>query len=195
MQLEFRALSSETWRAFEKLFGARGACGGCWCMAWRIGKNDKWEDVKGEPAHRRMRALVRQGKALGVLAFDGDEPVGWCTFGPRADFPRLDRARTLACDDADRVWSLPCFFIKRGYRGQGVASALLGHVLGLLQRRGVRLVEAYPAKPPRDGKPLPAAFAWMGPKAMFDAFGFELVGDPAASKQRMRLALRRRGAL
>ena len=26
----------DTWRDLETLFGEKGACGGCWCMAWRV---------------------------------------------------------------------------------------------------------------------------------------------------------------
>ncbi|MSR52883.1 MAG: hypothetical protein EXS09_06285 [Gemmataceae bacterium] len=28
-------LTPDRWDDFEKLFGERGACGGCWCTAWR----------------------------------------------------------------------------------------------------------------------------------------------------------------
>ena len=110
------------WPALETLFGPRGACGGCWCMYWRLEKGERWDDLQGAPAKRRMKALVAAGKARGAIAFAGKEPVGWIAYGPRQDFPRLDRARTLACEDAGDVWSLPCFFIKAGWRDQGVAA-------------------------------------------------------------------------
>jgi hypothetical protein len=32
-----------------------------------------------------------------------------CTFGKRTDFPRLNRARTLKCDDSETVCSIPDF--------------------------------------------------------------------------------------
>ncbi len=128
-KLIVRDLSPALWPALEELFGPRGACGGCWCMHWRLEKGERWDDLKGLPAKRRMKALVAAGKAQGAIAFAGKEPVGWIAFGPRRDFPRLDRARTLACEDADAVWSLPCFFIKAGWRDQGVAGALLAHAL------------------------------------------------------------------
>lgn len=81
--------------------------------------------------------------ALGVLAFTGGEPVGWRAYRPRADFPKLDRARTLTCDDAERVWSIPCFFVKNGWRGQGVATALLKHALKSLCHEGAEIAEGY----------------------------------------------------
>jgi GNAT superfamily N-acetyltransferase len=185
-------LTPDLWPELEALFGSNGACGGCWCMSWRVEKGERWDDLKGPPARRRMKALVLAGKAHGVLAFDGEEPVGWCAYGPRRDFARLDRAPSLACDDAGEVWSLPCFFVRRGWRGRGVATALLAGALRVLRERGARIAEAYPPKPPRSGAPLPAAFAWTGPRSLFDAAGFAVVGNREGGKQRVRKKLRAR---
>src|SRR5262249_3539120 len=112
-------LTPHRWPALERLFGPNGACGGCWCMYWRIRAGERYEEVKGAPAKRRFKSLVRKGKAHGLLAFVGDEPVGWCAFERRIELPRLDRAPSLRVDDANQVWSLPCFFIKAGWRGKG----------------------------------------------------------------------------
>ena len=103
-------------------------------MYWRLEKGERWDDLKGAPAKRRMRQLVGAGKARGAIAFAGKEPVGWIAYGPRQDFPRLERARSLLCDDSEQVWSLPCFFIKAGWRDRGVATALLKHALRSLRR-------------------------------------------------------------
>jgi GNAT superfamily N-acetyltransferase len=184
-KLAVRDLVPALWPALELLFGPRGACGGCWCMHWRIEKGERWEDLKGAPAKRRMKALVAAGKAQGAIAFAGEEPVGWVAFGPRRDFPRLDRARTLACDDADRVWSLPCFFIKAGWRGRGVAGALLRHALRSLRRQGAKIAESYPVNL-KPGQRLPNAFAWTGTRSLFAEAGFELAGPATTSKVRMR---------
>lgn len=179
-------LTPARWADFERLFGENGACGGCWCMWWRIEKGEKWPQVKGPAAKRRMKKLVTSGQAQGVLAYAGEEPVGWCSYGPRKDYPRLDRARTLACDDAERVWSIPCFFVKSGWRGRGVATALLKHAVGALAKHGAPLAEGYPVKPSRAGSAIPAAFAWTGTRALFEACGFEAVGAADRAKQRFR---------
>ncbi|MCA9519283.1 MAG: GNAT family N-acetyltransferase, partial [Myxococcales bacterium] len=97
--------------AVEALFGPRGACGGCWCMYWRVPGGKGWRALQGAPAKAALTELIAGGEARGALAFAGDTPVGWVTYGPRLDFRRLERARTLRCDDAERVWSVPCFFI------------------------------------------------------------------------------------
>jgi hypothetical protein len=36
IELEVHPLTPERWADFERLFGPRGAYGGCWCMYWRI---------------------------------------------------------------------------------------------------------------------------------------------------------------
>ncbi|MBM3267493.1 MAG: GNAT family N-acetyltransferase [Candidatus Sericytochromatia bacterium] len=179
-------LTPERWPDLEKLFGAKGACGGCWCQSWRVGKGERWDAIKGDEARRRMEYMVKSGIAHGILAYESTEPIGWCAFDRRRDFLKLDRAPSLACDDADAVWSLPCFFVRRDRQGRGVASALLAHALEALRAHGASIAEGYPAKPAKDGKPLPAAFAWTGTRSLFERAGFELVGNPDGGKQRMR---------
>ena len=39
MKLTVRSLTPDLWPALEDLFGKNGACGGCWCMYWRIGSS------------------------------------------------------------------------------------------------------------------------------------------------------------
>ena len=185
MAITCKQLTPERWPAFEELFGANGACGGCWCMYWRTQKGERWDELKGARAKRRMKGFVASGEALGVLAFDGGKPVGWASIGPRRDYPKLDRAPSFACDDAVAVWSIPCFFVRSGQRGKGVARALLAAAESLARSRRARLLEGYPVRPKSDG-PYPAAFAWTGTRSLFDAAGFELAGNEDGGKQRMR---------
>ncbi|HOX47116.1 MAG TPA: GNAT family N-acetyltransferase [Myxococcota bacterium] len=188
-KLTTRELTPARWPDLERLFGQNGACGGCWCQWWRLERGERWAEVKGACARARLREQVRSGRAHGVLAYLGGEPVGWCSFDRRVDYPRLDRAPSLRCEDAERVWSIPCFFVKPGLRGRGVATALLERALRALERRRARLVEAYPVRPTRAGSAIPAAFAWTGTESLFLKAGFHPVGPRKAGKQRLRKAL------
>ena len=182
------------WPAIEALFGDSGACGGCWCMWWRVPRGGAlWEKTKGAPARRAFRRLVAAGEAKGMLAFAGDEPVGWCAIGPRSDFPRVERVRALAGAGADGVWSINCFFIARGWRGRGAARALLAAAVRACARHGASVVEGYPVKPSPGGRPQPGAFVWTGPLNIFEERGFRAVreGDQA-SKTLVRLRVRAR---
>src|SRR5437660_786186 len=129
MKITTKELSPDLWPALEKLFGHNGACGGCWCQAWKVAKGERWDDVKGELAKTRLQSGVVDRTTKGVLAFVDSAPVGWCNFGPRLTYPRLQRARTLKCSDAEHVWSVTCFYVARGFREQGVATLLLDHAL------------------------------------------------------------------
>ena len=179
------------WPALEALFGPNGACAGCWCMFWRLEQGERFDDVKGPTAKRRFRALVEAGAAHGVLAFVGDEPVGWCAFERRPQLARLDRAPSLRVVDAERVWSLPCFFVRSGFRGQGVAQALLAAAERALRAHGAEIAEGYPSKPPgAPGGKAPAAFVYTGVPRMFEAAGFTLAEARPKGKQRYRKTLR-----
>ena len=186
-KLTTRELTADLWPDLEALFGSIVACGGCWCMFWRQERGEDWSEIKGAVNKRRFRTLVKDGQAHGVLAYINGVPVGWAAFDRRRELAKLDRAPSLACDDADRVWSLPCFFVKAGHRRQGVASALITAAVAAVRRRRGAVVEAYPVRPGTFGKSIPAAFAYTGTIPMFEAAGFQPVGERDRGKQRMRL--------
>lgn len=191
MRLEVKPLTPSSWSDLEQLFGPKGACAGCWCMFWRLEEGERFDDVKGAKAKRRFRALVEAGKALGALAYADGVPVGWVAYGPRRDFAKLDRAPSLPCDNADAVWSVPCFFIKAGFRGQGVATALLRHAVDAADPQRAKVLEGYPVKV-ASGARSPAAFAYTGTVRLFEKQGFSVVQPRATGKQRMRRPLGRR---
>lgn len=186
MKIETKELRPDMWKDLQILFGSNGACGGCWCMSWRTQKGEKWEDIKGQVAKKRFKDLVESGKAHGVLAYHQGVPVGWCSFGSRQEFSKLDRAPSLKCDDAEQVWSIPCFFIHKDYRLQGVGTLLLNHALKILKKKKVKIAEGYPVKAYNYGKSIPPAFAWTGTGSMFKKAGFKIVGNKNGGKQRVR---------
>ena len=190
MKISIKELNPTLWRDLEELFGEKGACGGCWCMYCRIGKGEKWADVRGAEAKRRLKAMVQNRTVRGLIAYTGNEPIGWCTFGKRTDFSRLNRAPSLKCDDAESVYSIPCFYIKNSYRRKGIATELLRAAVALLKAEGQTILEGYPVKPTKPGnKNIPGAFAWTGTIPLFEKQGFTLAGNPFTSKQRYRKLL------
>jgi GNAT superfamily N-acetyltransferase len=189
MKLSVRELKPALWPDLEQLFGEKGACGGCWCMFWRQKKGHDWAKRKGADNRRLFKELVVSGKAHGGLAYADGEPVGWVSFDRRVDYEKLDRAPSLKCEDAEKVWSIPCFYIRAGFRGQGVATALLAFAVSRLKKSGARIVEGYPVKARKSDGKIPAAFAWTGTVPLFESAKFKLVGDREAGKQRMRRSL------
>ena len=183
-------LTPTLWPMVEGLFGPRGACAGCWCMWWRVERGGAlWEKTRGAPAKRAFKKLVTAGRAHGVLAFIGEQPVGWCAFGPREDFPRVASVRAYKqTENPPGLWSINCFYIDKDHRGQGVARALLAAALAACKRHGARVVEGYPVD---SASRASAAFAWTGPRSIFDQRGFRAVPTPPTAKPLVRLTLRR----
>lgn len=183
MKLSFEPLTTRHWPAFESLFGEKGACGGCWCMLWRL---PRWqfEQQKGAGNRAAMQGLVADGVEPGILAFDGERAVGWCALAPRADYPALQRSRVMRSIDDQPVWGVACLFIDRAYRGQGVATELLRAAAGFARSRGARILEGYPVDP--RGRKLAAAFAWTGVPTAFERAGFEEVARGSPTRPLMR---------
>ncbi len=172
-----RALKASDWGYIEKLFGTRGACGGCWCMFWRVSKGgSNWDEVKGEGNRRAFKALLEAGEVQGVLAFDGDAPLAWLSIGPKQDFSYFERSRvfkTLA--SPENTWAITCFYILPGYRGRGVAGRLLMGAKEVARASGAKWLEGYPTEPRDKDKPIPAAFAHTGVPRIFEIAGFDQV--------------------
>lgn len=166
---QFKPLTSETWEDFEKLFGPRGACGGCWCMTWRLHKSD-YEQSKGEGNKKAIRKLVTQQEPLGILAYSAGEPTGWCAVAPREKFVRLQKSRALKPLDHQPVWSVSCLFIAKPFRRMGLSVPLLKEAVRYASKYGATIVEAYPLDPKKSA--LPDVFAWTGILSGFLRAGF-----------------------
>ena len=142
MSLEIRPATREGWPALENLFGRAGASNGCWCMYWRIGP--RYRDRPRADNREDLRQLTASERPPGLLAFDGDLAVGWCELASRADLDWLGHSRFLGPVDDLPVWSVPCFYVRRTHRGQGVMDALIEASVPVAARAGAPALEAYP---------------------------------------------------
>jgi GNAT superfamily N-acetyltransferase len=183
LKLSFHPLTPARWPDVEKLFGERGACGGCWCMAWRLRRAD-YEAGKGTGNKSAFQDLVAGNGRPGVLAYADGEPIGWCAVAPREAYVALGRSRVLAPVDDHPVWSITCLFIARPYRRQGVSVRLLEAAVQFARHRGARVVEGYPIEPYTTN--VPAAFAWTGPVSAFRQAGFTEVLRRSKARPIMR---------
>jgi GNAT superfamily N-acetyltransferase len=181
MKLTIRPLTAEAWSALEDLFGAAGASNGCWCMYWRIG-----------PAYRRrpreqnkaaLRAVTKRGPPPGLLAFDGDLAVGWCQVTPRAALPWLERTRLVGRVDDVPVWSISCFYVRRGYRQRGITSALIAAALQVAKRAQAPALEAYPVD---TAAPKSTSNLFTGTASTFRRAGFRTVARGPHARLIMR---------
>lgn len=196
-RLTVRPLRPDDWHEVETLFGNNGACGGCWCMWWRLERGGKlWEANKGEPNHRALRRLVKAGVVHAALAFAGREPVGWCSIGPRRDFPKLARSKAMDSGAPPDAWVVTCLFIRAGWRGRGVATALLRSSVDIARDQGAKLIEGFPVRPKTTGHQkepvkIAPAFAYTGVPRMFERSGFHEADPTSTGRPVFRRRLRR----
>ena len=155
-----------------KLFQKHGGVwGGCWCLFFHL--TGPWAKRTGAQNKRDKKALVKTGKAHGILVYHEGEPVGWCQFGPQGELPRIDAMENYAPIDKKSFWRITCFFIDRDHRHRGVAKEALRSALTAMKSRGVRLVEAYPVD--TGNKRYPSPVLYKGSLRLFEGFGFKKV--------------------
>ncbi len=179
-------LTRERWPDLVELFGPHGASGGCWCMWWRL-PNAEFMRGKGDGNRAALEALVQAGGVPGLLAYDGERVMGWCSLGPRDAFPRLARTRILKPIDDTPVWSVVCFYVDRGYRGRGVTYALLEAAKDHALRQGAAILEGYPID--AGARRVVPAFAHTGLASAFAKAGFVEVARRSPTRPIMRCAL------
>lgn len=187
LSLKFRPLEPKTWADFDQLFGPRGACAGCWCMWWRL-KRSVWTAGKGAGNKRAMKKLVSSGIAPGIIATIGEEPVGWCSIGPREDFVGLARSRVLKPVDEYPVWSIVCFFVAREHRRKGITSALIAAAVDFARKNGAKIIEGYPVV--AKGGTMPDVWAYTGLPSAFQRAGFMEVARRSPTRPIMRYIVR-----
>lgn len=179
MNLITQPLTSDLWPAFEDLFGQQGGVGGCWCMYWRIGP-----DYRQRPHEANKSAfgeIVASGPPPGLLAFVDDLAVGWCQLTLRDALPWLNHAWRLKRVDEVPVWSISCFYIRKGYRKRGVATALIAAALKTAREAGAPALEAYPL----DANLTPSA-SHTGYVSTFERAGFKVVARHVPPRPIMR---------
>ena len=179
-------------------FGAvlRGNFGaGCWCMFPRLTEAETLALPGDGSVSRRRRAamtdLASRDAAPGLLAYHDDEPVGWIAVAPRGELNRVDRSRaTPRVDDVD-VWVIPCVTVRKGWRGRGIAVALIDSAVQYAAAHGAPAVEAYPRA---GGERTGDDNAYFGTEPMFRRAGFGVVRGPLENRPRNwigRVAMRR----
>ena len=183
-------LTPDRWDDFEKLFGDRGACGGCWCTLWRRPRVAFVRDK--EAGNRRFMLKVVQAEVPpGILGYLGDEPIGWCAVAPREEYLSLERSRILKPVDDIPVWSISCLFVHKEHRKKGISVQLLRGAVAFVKSRGGSVVEGYPIEPKSDN--MPAPFAWVGLASAFIAAGFTEVARRSKSRPIVRFEIEKSG--
>lgn len=172
--------SAAPWADLEALFGPRGACAGCWCMAWRRPRRE-YEAGKGAGNRAALQALWQAGAPLGLLGYVDGAPVGWVSVAPQAQFAHFATSRALRPDgDPQAVWCVSCLFVAAAWRRHGLATRLVQAARDWALAQGAVRVEGYPVEP-RSTSAAPV-FLWTGPTAAFEGAGFRRVANPHGTR-------------
>jgi GNAT superfamily N-acetyltransferase len=177
-------VTAKNWDKFAELFGNRGACANCWCMFYRLPLAEFKEGKSNDGNKKSMNKLVREGKHVGLIAMHEGKAIAWCALAPREDYLKLEKSRVHKRIDDLPVWSIPCFFIDKNYRRQGVSVALLKGAIEYAKKNHIAVLEAYPTIPTQPV--LPDSFAWIGLYKSFERAGFKIVDHTSKSRPMVR---------
>ncbi len=177
MGIEVRPATEARFDDVATLLGPRNpASNVCWCLSHRVDSRTNRELVG--PARREyVRELTRRPVAPGVLAYDGDEVVGWAAVAPRAELPFQRSTRIPHVDDLP-VWSLWCIRVRPGHRGRGNAHAHVEGADAYAAAQGAPAVEGYPAD--SGDRRVDTTMAFVGTRRLFESAGFTKVADTDA---------------
>ena len=188
MTTDIHPLTIDRWNDFEQLFGPRGACGGCWCMYWKLPRKD-FTAGQGDLNRLAQKKIVTSGQIPGLIAYMDGIPAGWVAVEPRENYPVLNNSRILKRIDELPVWSVTCFFVTRKYRNKGLTVALLKAAIKYVAKLGGKVIEGYPIDPPLDGK-MPPVFVYTGLMSAFKQAGFSEVERRSEKRPIMRYAIK-----
>jgi GNAT superfamily N-acetyltransferase len=138
-------------------------------MWWRIPRA-QFNQQKGEANREALKKIVADGEVPGILAYDHQEPIAWCSVEPRERYAALERSRTLRRVDDKPVWSVVCFFTAKPYRNRGLTVRLLGEAIDHVKANGGRIVEGYPVDSKATRLPDPFAFTGLLPSFLKAGF-------------------------
>jgi GNAT superfamily N-acetyltransferase len=185
VKLQVRPVTRENWPDFERLFEAKGSPHYCWCAPYRSASSEHSSNAARKAC---MHELVRAGTPIGVLAYDGDEPIGWCSVAPRESYVKLRRSRTMprVTEEDISTWVVLCFFVVRAWRKRRVGRELLKGAVAYARAQGAQVVEGYPF----DSAGISATH--QGHSSVFEALRFQQ--DPGERRFALRLRRPRQGA-
>jgi GNAT superfamily N-acetyltransferase len=148
----------------------------CWCLSCRVPSKLN-NGLRGPARGEYVAELCREDPPPGVLAYNGDEPVGWAAVAPRST-TSFARSRKIPHVDDLPVWSLWCIRVRPGHREQGISHALIAGAVEFARSHGAPAVEAYPLD--NGGTRVDPTMAYPGLRKNFERAGFTHAADTAS---------------
>jgi GNAT superfamily N-acetyltransferase len=162
----------------------------CWCLSYRIPSKEN-VSLRGPARGEKVAELMECG-AIGVLAYEGDEVVGWAAVARRAETSFARNRKIPHVDDLD-VWSVWCIRVRPGHRREGISHPLLDGAVEFARSQGAPAIEGYPVD--NRGEKVDLTMAYVGTRALFEKAGFHKAAETSSvldgfPRVLMRLELR-----
>jgi GNAT superfamily N-acetyltransferase len=145
----------------------------CWCLSYRIPSKLN-NELRGPARGEYVAELCKAELAPGVLAYDGDEPVGWAAVAPRSETSFARNRKIPPVDDLP-VWSLWCVRVRPGHRKQGISHALISGAVEFARDHDAPAIEAYPLD--NGNAKVDLTMAYPGLRKNFERAGFTKAAD------------------
>lgn len=145
----------------------------CWCLSHRVDARTNRELV-GPARGEFVRQLCSRDIAPGVLAYEGDQVIGWAAVAPRSELPFARSTKIPHVDDLP-VWSVWCIRVRPGHRGKGIAHHVLQGAVDHARSKGAPAIEGYPVD--NQGAKVDLTMAYVGTRALFERAGFVRAAD------------------
>lgn len=146
----------------------------CFCLSYRLLSSKENVALRGPERAERVRELCALDPPPGVLAYDGDEVVGWAAVHPRADTSFAKNRKIPHVDELD-VWSVWCIRVRPGHRRSGISHHLLAGAVDFAREHGAPAIEGYPVD--NRGEKVDLTMAYVGTRALFERAGFTKAAD------------------
>jgi GNAT superfamily N-acetyltransferase len=181
----------------QTVFGVRGSAAVCQCQRYKLAPREAFSRFPASERRDRLEAQTHCGDptattTTGLIAYLGDDPVGWVAVEPRVNYPGLLRVYRVPWQDRSEdkhdpcVWSVTCVFIRAGFRGRGFTRQLVRAAADHARARGARAVEGYPFHVD-DGQEITWDEIHVGARSMFADAGFREVSRPGVRRVVMRI--------
>jgi len=168
--VDVRAAGPDTWPDVAAVMGERGDPARCFCQYFRL-RGQQWAAGTRETNRRDLRTQVcKDDVPPGVLAYDGETPIGWCAVAPRTSYPRVVASPNWRTDHP-HAWVITCFVVPGGHRRQGIAGELAVGAVDFAQSYGARIVEGCAVDTDQSEK-VSSADLYRGPLSVFIDAGF-----------------------
>ena len=183
-----------SWEDVQTIFGTRGSAYRCQCQRYKLRPRESFAGFPVEERAARLLAQAdcghpRSGSTNGLVAYLGEEPVGWCAVEPRAAYSGLLRNNRVPWEGRDEdkadesVWAITCFVTRAGFRKRGMGYALARGAVDFARTSGARAAEGYPISTTN----VILEELHVGTEQMFAAAGLTVVSRPTKRRAVMRI--------